>query len=225
MIGAVVTAAWLGLLTAISPCPLATNIAAISYLGRHAGRPTRALSSGVAYLFGRTLCYTALAAALAAGLLAATSASAAFSRFVGLLLGPVLVVAGAMLLEILPVPSFGGSAGTFTERLGRRGDAMGALLLGVVFALSFCPTSAALFFGSLVPLATKAESLFLVPTVFGISTGVPVLVFAVLIAAGGHGLGKAFDRLAAIEKWLRIGTGLVLIGVGLYLCLRTNLGL
>lgn len=225
MIPALLTAAWLGLLTAISPCPLATNIAAVSYLGRHAERPSRALSSGVAYILGRTLCYTALAGALAAGLLAATTASATFGRLVGLLVGPLLVIAGAMLTGILPLPTFGSSAGKLTERLGQRGDALGAFLLGVVFALSFCPTSAALFFGSLVPLATKTESTFLVPSVFGIATGLPVLVFAVLIAAGGHGVGRAFDRLKAVESWLRIGTGLVLIGVGLYLCLKTNLGL
>lgn len=225
MIPALLTAAWLGLLTAISPCPLATNIAAVSYLGRHAEKPGRALRSGIAYIVGRTACYTVLAAVLAAGLLAATTASATFGRIVGLLVGPVLIIAGAMLLGLLPVPSFGASGGKLAERLGQRGDALGALLLGVVFALSFCPASAAIFFGSLLPLATKAESTVLVPGVYGVATGIPVLAFAVLIASGGHGLGKAFDRLKAVERWLRIVTGVVLIGVGLFLCLRTNVGL
>lgn len=224
MIPTLLTAAWLGLLTAISPCPLATNIAAVSYLGRHAERPGRALRSGIAYVLGRTACYTALAGLLTMGLLAATTASTTFGRLVGLFVGPVLIVAGAMLLGILPAPSFGSANNAFTERLGRRGDAIGAFLLGTVFALSFCPTSAALFFGSLMPLATRSESAFLVPATYAVATGLPVLGFAILIATGGHSLGKAFDRLKAVERWLRVVTGLILMGVGVYLCVRTNLG-
>lgn len=224
MIAALLTAASLGLLTAISPCPLATNVAAVSYLGRHAGNPSRSLLSGLAYIAGRTLCYAVLASVLAAGLLAAATASSTLGRVVGLFVGPVLVIAGAMLLGILPAPSFGAAAGRFTERLGQRGDALGAFLLGVVFALSFCPSSAAIFFGSLIPLATQSRSAVLVPATFGIATGLPVLAFACIIAAGGHGLGRTFDRIKAVEKWLRLLTGVVLIGVGLFLCIRTNFG-
>jgi cytochrome c biogenesis protein CcdA len=226
MTAAILTAAWLGLLTAISPCPLATNIAAVSYLGRHAARPARALRSGVAYVAGRTLCYTLVAAALAAGLLAAATVSDTVSRVIGLLVGPVLIVAGAMLLGILPMPKLRGRAqGKLADRLASRGDALGAFLLGIVFALSFCPVSAAIFFGSLIPLAARSQSVVLVPATFGVMTGVPVLAFACIIAAGGHGLGKAFDRVKAVERWLRAITGVVLMAVGLYLSLRTNLGL
>jgi cytochrome c biogenesis protein CcdA len=225
MIAALLTATWLGLLTAISPCPLATNIAAVSYLGRHAEAPGRALRSGLAYILGRVLCYTALAAALSAGLLAATTASEVVSRAVGLIIGPLLLIAGAMLLGLVPAPSLGGAAGGLTEKLGRRGDALGGLLLGVAFTLSFCPTSAALFFGSLIPLAAKSESAILVPATFAVATGLPVLLFAILIASGGHGLGKAFDRLRTVEAWFRALTGLALLGVGLFLCVKTNFGL
>lgn len=223
MIAALLTASWLGLLTAISPCPLATNVAAVSYLGRHATRPARSLWGGLAYVLGRMLCYTVLAAALASGVLAATTASETFGRVVGLLVGPVLLVAGAMLLGLLPAPSFG-SAGRLSQRLGDRGDALGAFGLGVVFALSFCPSSAALFFGSLVPLAVRAESRLLVPAVYGAATGLPALVFACLIAAGAHGVGRMFDKLKAVERWLRLLTGLLLMAIGAYLCVRTNFG-
>lgn len=226
MTAALLTAAWLGLLTAISPCPLATNVAAISYLGRHASKPARTLHTGAAYIAGRVLCYTLLAAALAAGLMAAATFSDTFSRVVGLLVGPALMIAGAMLLGILPAPRFRGrDQSGLAEKLGGRGDTVGAFLLGVVFALSFCPVSAAIFFGSLIPLAAESRSVALVPAVFGLMTGLPVLGFAFLIAAGGHGLGKAFDRVKSVERWFRSATGAVLIGVGLYLCLRTNLGL
>lgn len=216
------SAATLGLLTAISPCPLATNIAAVSYLGRHAGTPRRSAVSGVAYVLGRTLCYTALAAVLAGGLLAAATASAALNRFIGLLVGPVLIIAGGMLMGFIPAPSFGTRAGAVSERLAGRGDALGAFVLGVVFAISFCPSSAAIFFGSLIPLAAESDSAIVIPLTYGIATGAPVLVFALGIAFGARGIGRAFDQVARIERWLRILAGLVLVGVGLYLCVRTN---
>jgi len=179
MIAALLTASWLGLLTAISPCPLATNVAAVSYLGHHATRPARSLWGGLAYVLGRMLCYTVLAAALASGLLAAATASETFGRVVGLLVGPVLLVAGAMLLGLLPAPSFGSAGGL---------------------------------------------SRLLVPAVYGAATGLPALVFACLIAAGAHGVGKTFDKLKAVERWLRLLTGLLLMAIGAYLCVRTNLG-
>lgn len=225
MIAELASAAMLGLLTAISPCPLATNVAAVSYLGRHAGTPRRSMWSGGAYVAGRTLCYALLAAALVGGLLAASTASSVLNRYFGLLVGPLLILAGGMLLGLIPAPSFGNASGKLSEKLASRGDAAGAFLLGVVFALSFCPSSAALFFGSLVPLAAKSESMVAVPAVYGIATGLPVLGFAVAIAIGGHGVGKAFDRVKSVEKWLRLMTGLVLISVGLFLCVRINLGL
>ncbi len=225
MIAEIVSAATLGLLTAISPCPLATNVAAISYLGRHAGTPRRSFWSGAAYVAGRTICYTLLAAALVGGLLAAATASSVLNRYFGLLVGPVLIIAGGMLLGVIPAPSFGDASGKLSERLASRGDALGAFLLGVVFALSFCPSSAALFFGSLVPLAAKSESAIAVPVTYGVASGLPVLAFAAAIALGGHGVGRAFDRVKSVEKWLRLATGLVLVGVGMFLSVRTNLGL
>jgi cytochrome c biogenesis protein CcdA len=225
MIAEISAAAGLGLLTAISPCPLATNIAAVSYVGRHAEAPGRTLRAGVAYIIGRTCCYIALAALLTAGVLAAASTSAILNRVIGQLVGPALVVAGAVVLRLIPLPSFGGGVSHLGEKLAQRGDAVGSILLGVLFALSFCPSSAAIFFGSLLPLAAEARSPILVPSVYGVSTGLPVLIFAIIIAGGGHGLGKAFDRLKAVERWLRILAGLTLMGVGFLLTLRTNFGL
>jgi cytochrome c-type biogenesis protein len=225
---ALLTAAWLGLITAVSPCPLATNVAAVGYLGRHASKPSRAMLAGACYVAGRTICYWALAAALSMGLLAATDTSAALSRVIGLLVGPVLIIAGAMMLGLLPVPSFGTGSSRLTERLaamGRRGDLLGAALLGGLFALSFCPASAALFFGGLLPLAAKSDSVVLVPLVYGIATGVPVIVFAAILAGGSHRVGTLFTRVQQVERWLRLFTAVIILAVGLYLTLRLNFAL
>lgn len=225
MIGVLSTAVWLGILTAVSPCPLAANVAAVGFLGRHADRPRRALIAGCFYVLGRTVCYTALAALLAYGLLAAVSTSGVLSRVIVLFLGPALVVAGAMMAELLPMPSFGGSSAGLVERLGQRGDIVGATLLGGLFALSFCPSSAAIFFGALLPLATKSDSPMLVPAVYGIATGLPVLLFAILLASGSQRLGGIFRRTQQVEWWLRRLTAWVLIAIGIWLTLRTNFAL
>lgn len=225
MIGSLTTAAWLGILTAVSPCPLAANVAAIGFLGRHADRPRRALVASCCYVVGRTGCYTALAALLSYGLLAAVSTSGVLSRIIVLFLGPALIVAGALMAELLPMPSFGGSSAGLAERLGKRGDFVGATFLGGLFALSFCPSSAAIFFGALLPLATKSDSPLLVPATYGIATGLPVLLFAVLLAGGSQRIGGLFQRTQQVEWWLRRITAWILIGIGVWLTLRTNFAL
>lgn len=222
---ALVSAIWLGLLTAISPCPLATNVAAVGFLGRHASKPSRAFAAGACYVLGRTLCYTVLAAALSMGLLAAVQTSSILGRIGGLLVGPVLIVAGAMMLGLIPAPSFGGTSAKLMQQLGSRGDLTGAGLLGVLFALSFCPSSAALFFGGLLPLTTKSESVVWVPMAYGAATGAPVLVFAVLLAGGSNRIGRVFARVQQVERYLRVATAILILGIGLAMTARVNLGL
>ena len=155
---AAVTALWLGVLCSLSPCPLATNVAAVAYLGRHAATPRRVLGAGLLYTAGRALTYVALGALLVGGLLAAPRASAALQGGVNRVLGPILILVGMVVLGLLPLPSFGRGVGHRTqERLAAFGP-LGALALGALFALAFCPVSAALFFGSLLPLAIRTGS-------------------------------------------------------------------
>jgi cytochrome c-type biogenesis protein len=140
-------------------------------------------------------------------------------------LGPLLIVVGLLLLGVftLNLPGFGVRDG-LQERVDRWG-VWGAGLLGVVFALSFCPVSAGLFFGSLVPLAVDQGSPLLLPSLYGIGTALPVAVFAVLLAGGAGWLGKALDRVQAFEFWARRVTAVVFIGVGVYETLRSTFGL
>ncbi len=178
--------------------------------------------ASVLYGLGRTACYTVLAVGLSMGLLAAVQTSATLGRVGGLLVGPVLIVAGAMMLGLLPAPSFGSTSAKVMQRLGSRGDLAGAGLLGVLFALSFCPSSAALFFGGLLPLATRSESVVWVPMAYGAATGIPVLVFAVLLAGGSNRIGRIFKRVQQVEKYLRAATAVLILGIGLYLTARLN---
>jgi len=216
---AVVTALWLGILTSVSPCPLATNIAAISFVGRHVEKPRQVIAGGALYTLGRTVTYVVLGAALVFSLLSAPYISNFLQTYMNKILGPVLVVVGMFLLGLLQI-SWGGSAlAAGMEHRARKAGLWGSFLLGIGFALSFCPVSAALFFGSLVPLAVRNGSAVLLPTLYGVGTALPVVVFAFVVALGAHSLGRLFDQVTRIERWARRITGVVFVGVGIYLSL------
>ena len=220
---AVGTALWLGILTSISPCPLSTNIAAVSYVGRRVGSGRAVLLSGVLYTSGRSLAYLVLGAASVWSLMSMVSVSTFLQGTFSRLLGPILIVLGLVLLGIFEfrVPSVGVSDGLHA-RVDRAG-VWGAGILGLVFALAFCPVSAGLFFGGLVPLAVERSSPLLLPVVYGIGTALPVIIFAALLAAGARRLGAALDRVQVFERWARRVTALVFIGVGVYETLRSTL--
>jgi cytochrome c-type biogenesis protein len=210
------TALWMGLLTSVSPCPLAANIAAMSYVSREVGSRQRTLVAGLLYTLGRALAYAALAAILVGGLLSIPEVALFLQAHMNRILGPLLVAVGLVLLEWVRLPGFGSQLYDRTgERLLKAG-LVGALPLGAVLALAFCPVSAGLFFGGLIPLALEHRSSLWLPVLYGIGTGLPVVVFAVLVSAGLAWVGSAFNRLQAVERWVRRVTAVVVIVVGLY---------
>jgi cytochrome c biogenesis protein CcdA len=213
------TAAWLGILTSISPCPLATNIAAISYIGRDVGSTKRVFLMGLLYALGRALVYVVLAAVLVGSLVNAPGLSQFLQKYMNLVLGPVLILAGLFLLGWIEFGGTGRSVGEGLQERVQSWGLFGALALGVVFALSFCPVSAGLFFVSLIPLAVKQGSGVLLPLVYGVGTAIPVIAFAVGVATGARSLGSAYNRTAVFARWAKAITGLVFIGIGIYLSL------
>jgi cytochrome c biogenesis protein CcdA len=221
---AVASAFWLGVLTSISPCPLATNIAAISFIGRRVGSPRRVFFSGLLYALGRTLAYLALGVLLVASVLSVPELSMFLQRYMNKLLGPLLIVVAMFLLDLL---SFSLPGSGVSQSMQERLDALGlwgALPLGMLFALTFCPVSAALYFGSLIPLSVKAQSSVVLPSVYGVGTALPTLVFAGLVAVSAHSVGKAFNALTKVEWWARRITGVLFLGVGLYYSLKFIFG-
>lgn len=213
------SALWLGILTSISPCPLATNVAAMGFIGRRTDSAAGALWIGVIYTAGRALAYTVLGMLLVNGLLAIPTVSQWLLANMVRVLGPVLILTALFLLGWI---SFGGRGGSFTNWAQRRANAMGtsaAFFLGVMFALAFCPASAALFFGSLISLSLEANSGFWLPLVYGIGTGLPVLLFGVVLAFAAGQIGRVFDKVTVIERWMRRVTGILFLVIGLYFLL------
>lgn len=213
---AAVSACWLGILTSISPCPLATNIAAISYIGKRMGTPRKVFFSGLLYTLGRMLTYLILGVLIVAGMLSVPDLAYFLQKYMNTFLGPILILVGMFLLGLIRL-NFSGSS--VSERMQNRAESYGiwgAGLLGILFALSFCPISAALFFGSLIPLAVQHESRVLMPTIYGIGTALPVFAFAILVALGARSIGRAFNKVTQIELWARRITGVIFIVVGIY---------
>ncbi len=214
-----ISAIWLGILTSVSPCPLATNIAAISFIAKGVEKPRHVLLSGVFYTLGRTVAYTALGVLLVYSLFSAPYISNFLQTYMNKILGPLLILVGMFLIGLLemrwPAGSIAGHMETRVEGMGL----WGAGLLGMVFALAFCPVSAALFFGALLPLAVRNSSGILLPSLYGIGTALPVVVFAVVIAVSAHSLGKAYAGVTLAARWAKPITGAVFILVGVYLTL------
>lgn len=213
----ILTVLWLGILTSISPCPLATNIAAVSFLSKRIAHPKTVFLSGIFYTIGRMLAYAILGFLIIKSVLSVPPAANFLQKYMNRILGPVLIVAGLFLLDIFKFNTLAGMA--ISEKHQNRlldSGVFGAFLLGFIFALSFCPVSAALFFGSLIPLALNHEYGLGLPLIYGIGTGLPVLLFAIGVALGMTSLSRWFHNVLKLEIYARKITGAIFVAVGVY---------
>ena len=213
-----VTALLLGLLTALSPCPLATNIAAIGYIGKDIEDRRSVFRKGLLYTLGRVVAYTLLGIVLI-GIIHSGASMFGVQKFIGtwgeLLLGPLLIVIGLLMLfgHRLNLPQFGFNGKG--EGLAKKGS-WGAFLLGVLFAMAFCPSSGMFYFGMLIPMSSTATMGYLLPVVFAVATALPVLIVAWILAFSAGEIGKFYGRVKTLERCLSIVVGVVFIVVGIY---------
>jgi cytochrome c-type biogenesis protein len=213
------SALWLGILTSISPCPLASNIAAVSYVARHVGAPRRVWLSGALYCVGRAVTYVVIGFLAVTSVLSVPPVAMFLQREMNRILGPLLLLIGLFTLGWLRLPGLSLPGGGSWESRAARSGTYGAGLLGILFALSFCPISAGLFFGSLLPLAMASHSPVLLPLVYGLGTGLPVAILALFVAGGAHALGRAFHAVTRFERIARPVTGIAFLAAGVYLVL------
>jgi len=237
----VAAALYLGVLTSISPCPLATNIAAISYIGRKVDSPRSVIYAGLLYTLGRCLLYLILAVLLTTTALSIPAVSLFLQKYMHLVLGPIFLLLGMFLVGLITT-TIGGA--TMSETMQKRIDALGiwgALPLGALFAVSFCPTSAAWFFGLLaltmgaeagaiasileqvgvtIPNGSIPGGVLFLPLIYGIGTALPVIIVAALLAYSAKSVGKTYNILSKIEWWARMATGYTFILIGIYFCLK-----
>jgi len=212
---AFLTAIVLGLMTAISPCPLATNISAIGFISRDLEDSKRVFRNGLIYTLGRVISYTGLALLIYFGA-SKMDITMLFQGWGEKVLGPVLILIGLFMLGILKIGFPGFSK--LTEKIGNngKGSYWSSLLLGMVFALAFCPYSGVLYFAMLIPMTIASPSGLYLPVLFAIATGIPVIIFAWLLAFAVGNVGKLYNRIKTFERWFRRVVGVVFIGVGVY---------
>lgn len=206
----------LGILTSISPCPLATNIAAVGFLSKDIKTPQNTLLNALFYIIGRGISYTLLAGAIYLGL-SIFAISNVFQGWGEKLLSPALILIGLFMLGIFKI-NLNIKSKTyekFKHWLSTKGY-LGALGLGMIFALAFCPYSGVLFFGVLIPLILKSTGGILLAPFFAVGTGLPVAIFAILMVISLHKMSKAYQVTRKVEKWLRYIVAFLFIGVGLY---------
>jgi cytochrome c-type biogenesis protein len=207
----------IGLLASIGPCPLATNVTALSYMARQFSDHWAVVATGVLYTLGRVIAYGLVGLVV---LVAGAQVSRLASGLQGVAevgLGPLLILVGLVLLDVIR-PNLTVTSGLLArlqERAARWRGA-GAFILGFLFALAFCPYSAALYFGILIPMAFSSTAGFALPLLFGLGTGIPVLILGVPLALGLKQVAAGFNLLERAEVVIRKVAGLTFIGAGLF---------
>ena len=214
----ILTAFVLGLLTAISPCPLATNITAIGYIGRDIESRKRIFWNGILYTAGRVIAYSVLGAILIYLLRRGEDLfyiQKGVSKWGEMLIAPALILIGLFMLfgDRLHLPKFGFSGNMESDKLK---GSLGSLLLGMLFAMAFCPTSGVLYFGMLIPMSAQATGGYFLPLVFAFATGLPVIFVAWFLAYSVAGVGKFYNRMRVFQRWFNMIVAILFIIVGLY---------
>lgn len=206
----------LGLMTAISPCPLATNITATAFISKNINNKKKVFLSGIVYSFGRAFSYTAIGLVLYFG-----ASKFHIARFFNQngekFLGPLLIVIGLIMLNIIRLNFFSNS--NFSERLSEKfkdKGLLGSFVIGIIFALAFCPYSGALFFGMLIPMTISSVDGLYLPIFFAFGTGLPVVLFTYLLAFTASTVGVFYNKITKIEKVMRLIAGIVFILTGVY---------
>lgn len=211
----ILSAFLLGLMTAISPCPLATNITAIGFISKDLKSQRKVFINGLVYTLGRAVSYTVIGLIFFFGA-SQFEFSGVLQEWGEKLLGPLLVLIGLFMLGVLKLTIPGISF--LTEKMENKSNRgfWGVLLLGIVFALAFCPYSGVLYFGMLIPMTVSSASGLILPLVFAIATGIPVIIFAWLIAFSVGSIGNLYNKIRVFEIWFRRVIAILFIGVGLY---------
>jgi cytochrome c-type biogenesis protein len=214
-----VTALVLGLMTAISPCPLATNITAVGFISKDIENRNRVFINGLLYTFGRAVSYTGIALIIYLGA-DQFKFSGFFQRYGEKMIGPLLIIIGLFMLDVIKINFPGLNGLTKKMETKTKWNYFDAVLLGMIFALAFCPYSGVLYFGMLVPITVASASGLYLPIVFALATGIPVIIFAWILAFSVGSIGGVYNKMRNFEIWFRRVVAVLFIVVGIYYIIR-----
>lgn len=220
---AALSALWLGVLASVSPCPLAANMAAFSFIQKDGGSPGRVLISGGLYSAGRMVAFALFGSLVISGLLAIPEASIMMQRYMNRIIGPILIIIGVFVLGLLEIGRNRGVA----QRLASKGifrGMYGSFFMGILFAMALCPVSAALFFGGLIPLAADVGSKILLPALFGFGSALPVAALSLIFSFGAMTVSRSIGTVYTFQKIIQISSGVILVLTGIYFSLSSTFG-
>ncbi len=218
----IVASFFIGLMMAISPCPLATNITAIAFVSKNINNRFKTLMIGISYTLGRMLTYVLIAVSIVYFGLNSQSISFFLQKYGERMIGPLMILIALVLLQIIKFDFIKGKFEKLENlkvKLSEKGY-VGSFFLGVLFALAFCPFSAVLFFGMLIPLALRTGDGILIPAIFSIATGLPVIIMSIILVYSVSNLGKLMNKIQVFEKYTRILVGIIFMVVGFYYLIR-----
>ncbi len=221
----IIAAFFIGLMMAISPCPLATNITAIAYVSKKLDNAKHTLLVSLFYTLGRIFTYVTLTFLIVWLGVNVQFIALWLQTYGAKLLGPLLIIIGVVLLDLIKFPSLkeNKTISSLKEKLSKKG-LLGSFFLGLIFALAFCPFSAVLFFAMLIPLAVTAKDFLFIPTSFAIATGLPVIIFSFILTKSVSNLSKVMNKVQTFEKYSRKIIAIIFLLVGIYYTL-SSLGL
>lgn len=215
------TALLLGLLTSVSPCTFTTNVMVLAFIGREVDGGRHSFVNGLVYTLGRIVTYSVLGIACIFILRQGASTfniQSFVSQYGGYVLAPTLILYGLFLLfgDKLSLKKFGFRA---TDRSKQLTGTLGAFVLGLLFALAFCPISGVFYFGMLLPMSAVETDGYLFPTLFGIGSSIIVIIIAWIISFSMSRLGKFVGRVTVFQKRANLVVGIAfLLGGAYYFC-------
>jgi len=209
----------LGLMTAISPCPLATNITAVGFISKDIEDRKRVFVNGLLYTLGRAVSYTVIALIFYFG-----ADQFKFSGFLQRngekIIGPLLIIIGLFMLDLIKINFPGMSKLTSRMETKAKWGSLDSIILGMIFALAFCPYSGVLYFGMLIPMTISSASGLYLPFVFAIATGIPVIIFSWILAFSVGSIGGVYNKVKNFEIWFRRVVAVLFVGVGVYYTIK-----
>ncbi len=204
-----------GVLTTINPCPLTTTIASIGFLSGYGQKTNRMTVVVLLFLLGFLASYFALAILLSSGLIAIGDVSRGLQQYFSVIIGPVLILAGMFQTKLIRIRFRSYTEKAMTWVTKRKWSGLEAFPMGALIALGFCPTTAAIFFGVLIPLAIQYGQPVFFPLLYALGAVLPLAVISYLIVAGVRaGNNKTWQKI------LPVAGGWVLILAGIYISLQ-----
>ncbi len=208
------SALFLGIMVAVAPCTIASNVSVIGFLMRERQNKRKVFLNGAVYTLGRTVAYGLLGTAIfyfAGGL----KIGELLQHSVGKIIGPLFILVGFLMLDLVHIHGLADKCQRWLDVKKFQKRNWSAFGMGLLLAFAFCPYCAAIYFGMLIPFSFTVSHGVALPWIFGIGAAVPVFITIGVIAFSYNRLYKLYNKLQKFEIWFRRILGVLFILSGM----------